>query len=101
MSKGIRSIIKENIPSVLEEILRKHKVYTIYVERTYHAITKSSNKVLKTKKMNTKEYQKFVRGLVRNRSDIIYAFNWSETPEGFAFWEGIYDKMIERLEQLR
>lgn len=101
MSKGIRSIIKENIPSVLEEILRKHKVYTIYVERTYYAITKSSNKVLKTKKMNTKEYQKFVRGLVRNRSDIIYAFNWSETPEGFAFWEGIYDKMIERLEQLR
>lgn len=101
MSKGIRSIIKENIPSVLEEILRKHKVYTIYVERTYYAITKYSNKVLKTKKMNTKEYQKFVRGLVRNRSDIIYAFNWSETPEGFAFWEGIYDKMIERLEQLR
>lgn len=101
MSKGIRSIIKENIPSVLEEILREHKVYTLYIERVYYAITKFSNKVPKTKKMNTKEYQKFVRGLVRNRSDIIYAFNWSETPEGFAFWEGIYDKMIERLEQLR
>lgn len=101
MSKDVRSIIKENIPSVLEEILKEHKVYTVYIERTYYAITKFSNKVLKTKKMNTKEYQKFVRGLARNRSDIIYAFNWSKTPEGFAFWEGIYDKMIERLEQLR
>lgn len=101
MAKGVRLVIKENIPQPLEEILRKHRAYSLYIERTYYSITNFTNKILKTKKMNTKEYQRFVRKVARGGSDIINAFRWSTTPEGYAFWEKIYDEYIQRLEELR
>ena len=101
MAKGVRLVIKENIPQPLEEILRKHKVYSLYVERTYYSITIFTNSVLKTRKMNTKEYQRFVRRVARERNDISRAFHWSTTPEGYAFWEKIYDEYIQKLEELR
>lgn len=101
MAKGVRLVIKENIPQPLEEILRKYKVYSLYVERTYYSITNFTNNILRTKKMNTKVYQGFVRKVARERSDISKAFHWSSTPEGYAFWEKIYDEYIQRLEELR
>lgn len=101
MAKGVRLVIKENIPQPLEEILRKYKAYTIYVEHTYYAITEFANKIFKTKKNNTKEYQRFVRRLARDRADIVKAFRWESSPEGFGFWEKIYDEYMVKLDQLR
>lgn len=101
MAKGVRLVIKENIPQPLEEILREYRAYTKYVENTYKHITTICSKAIKTKRMNTKEYQRFVRKVARNRNDIIDAFNWSESPEGYAFWEHIYNEFIDKLDQLR
>ena len=101
MAKGVRLIIKENIPQPLEVILRKHKVYTKYVENTYKSITEYVNGMLQTRRMNTKEYQRTVRSIARKNSDIIEAFSWNQTPEGHRFWEKIYDEYIESLDNLR
>lgn len=101
MAKGVRLVIRENIPQPLEEILRKHRAYTKYVENVYKNITTICSEAIKTKKMNTKEYQRLVRKVARTRNDILYAFKWSESPEGYAFWESIYDEFILKLDQLR
>lgn len=101
MAKGVRLVIKENIPQPLEEILRKHRCYTAYVENVYNAITSYCTSIIKVKRMNTKEYQKLTRKIARNNSDIIRAFTWRTSKEGFSFWNSIYEEYIERLEQLR
>lgn len=101
MADGVRKYIREYIPQPLEEILRKHRCYTAYIENAYNFITGYCTSIIKVKRMNTKEYQKFVRKVARNRNDVIRAFNWRESKEGFSFWNSIYDEYIERLEQLR
>ena len=93
--------IREHIPQPLEEILRRHRCYTAYVENAYSSITDYCTNVMKVKRMNTKEYQKFVRKVAKASNDIIRTFNWGKSKEGFSFWNSIYDEYIERLEQLR
>lgn len=101
MADGVRKYIREHIPQPLEEILRKHRCYTAYVENVYSSITGYCTNIMKVKRMNTKEYQKFVRKVAKDSNDIIRAFNWGKSKEGFSFWNSIYDEYIERLEQLR
>lgn len=101
MAKGVRLIIKENVPQPLEEILRKRKIYTKYIENTYKAVTAYCGKLIETKRMNTKEYQRLVRKVAKTRSDIVYVFNWSESPEGYYFWEDVFTEFIDKLDQLR
>lgn len=101
MADGVRKYIREYIPQPLEEILRKHRCYTAYVENTYSYITSYCTNIMKIKRMNTKEYQKLVRKVAKDRNDIIHAFSWVISKEGFSFWNSIYDEYIERLEQLR
>lgn len=101
MAKGIRFIIKENIPQPLEDVLRKHRVLTNYIEYAYKVVITRANSLLKTRRMNTLEYQRKVRELARNNKNIVDAFLWEETKEGYSFWSNIYNKYLDRLEQLK
>lgn len=101
MAKGIRFIIKENIPQPLEDVLRKHRVLTNYIEYAYKVVITRANSLLKTKRMNTLEYQRKVRELARNNKNIVDAFLWEETKEGYSFWSNIYNEYLDRLEQLK
>jgi len=101
MAKGIRFIIKENIPQPLEDVLRKHRVLTNYVEYAYKVVITRANSLLKTRRMNTLEYQRKVRELARNNKNIVDAFLWEETKEGYSFWSNIYHEYLDRLEQLK
>ena len=101
MAKGVRFIIKENIPQPLEDVLRKHRVLTNYVEYAYQVITKRANNLLKTRRMNTLEYQRKVREMARHSNNIVDAFLWEETKEGYGFWSNIYNEYLDRLEQLK
>lgn len=85
MAKGIRFIIKKNIPQPLENVLRKHRVLTNYVEYAYKVVITRANSLLKTRRMNTLEYQRKVRELARNNKNIVDAFLWEETKEGYSF----------------
>lgn len=95
-SKGIRSIIRENIPLDLYEVLRKNKCVTKYIENTYRHGVKCISK------LNYKSHIRYLRTLRefsrKHAISIRYAFAWDETPEGFSFWESIanrYEKYIE------
>lgn len=95
-SKGIRSIIRENIPLDLYEVLRKNKCITKYIENTYQC---SLSYVSKSNYVNYQKYLHTLRELCKRRvKHIKNAFFWRDTPEGFSFWESIanqYEKYIE------
>lgn len=97
-SKGIRSIIRENIPLDLYEVLRKNKCITKYIENTYQH---SLSYVSKSGYINYQGYLRTLRGLCKRRAKHIKnAFFWGDTPEGFSFWESIanqYEKYIEEV----
>ena len=97
-SKGIRSIIRENIPLDLYEVLRRNKCITKYIENTYqHGLSYVS----KSNYINYQRYLHTLRELCKNRTKHIRtAFSWRDTPEGFSFWESIanqYEKYIEEV----
>lgn len=97
-SKGIRSIIRENIPLDLYEVLRKNKCVTKYIENTYQDCVKHISD------LNYKSHIRYLRALRefsrRHARNIKIAFVWKETPEGLEFWESIanqYEKYIEEI----
>lgn len=95
-SKGIRSIIRENISLDMYEVLRKNKCVTKYIENTYQYCVKCVSK------LNYKSHIRYLRTLRelsrRHARNIRIAFVWDETPEGFDFWVNVskkYEKYIE------
>lgn len=97
-SKGIRSIIRENIPLDLYEVLRKNKCVTKYIENTYQH---SFGYVSRSNYRNYQKYLHTLRELCKRRAKHIKnAFFWGNTPEGFSFWESIanqYEKYTEEI----
>ena len=98
-SKGIRSIIRENISLDMYEVLRKNKCVTKYIENTYQYCVKYVNK------LNYKSHIKYLRTLREfsrgHAISIGHAFAWDETPEGFQFWANISKKYEEYIEETK
>lgn len=87
MSKGIRPIIREHIPPLLYEVLRKNKCIGKYIENTYKYCKQLAESNCNTRWYPKKEYQRYLRSIAKSRAEnVILAFNWAETPEGISFW---------------
>ena len=98
-SKGIRSIIRENIPLDLYEVLRRNKCITRYIENNYRSCIERISNLNYT---NYKRYLYALRYISRiSAGNIKIAFAWEETPEGFEFWANISKKYEEYIEETK
>lgn len=93
---GVRAAIKDNIPFEWEDILRKHKVYSKYVEYVYY-----HNIPIDWR--NKYRYPLSVRRVkhILRYAPFLQTFRYLITPEGEAFWENIDREIINYMEEYK
>ena len=93
---GVRAAIKDNIPFEREYILKKHRVYSKYVEYVYY-----HNIPINWR--NKYRYPASVRRVkhILKYMPFLQTFRYLITPEGKRFWEEINMEIINYTEECK
>lgn len=93
---GVRAAIKDNIPYEWEYILKKHRIYSKYVEYVY-------NHNIPISWRNKYRYPASVRRVknILRYMPFLQTFNYLITSEGERFWEDINREIINYTEECK